>query len=154
MRELVERVRQRLSSRDVFEVLSFAQRNIEYDVLNRLYLTEYITKKWPEIDDSLLGGLSHYWLEYMLMSPEFHFDDLRTILDICSKWVIHDTENRYCLIPKIALAISRNRMVDCNQFSIENPTDLEHCSQAFVVDKILEVLSSTSILPSAMLSEK
>ncbi|XP_065224449.1 uncharacterized protein LOC135848464 [Planococcus citri] len=143
----------RISAADVIEILNFARNNIRYrEALYNVLLPRYM-KDWPQVDESLFCSISFEHLENLLTAAHFSLDDPRQILDICSKWVVHDTGNRYCLIPRIALAISQNRIVDSDEYSVENPADLNNCSQDFVRDKLWEILASTSVLPFAVLSE-
>ncbi|XP_065225522.1 uncharacterized protein LOC135849170 isoform X4 [Planococcus citri] len=137
---------------DVVEVLNFARRNIEFrEALNSVYLAKYMIK-WPNVDNSLFCSISYNCLENLLTSPEFLLDDPLEILDMCSKWVMHDVENRYCLISRIAFAISQNHIVDCDDYPIPSPADFNNCSQDSIKEKLWEILASTSVLPFAVLS--
>ncbi|XP_065224545.1 uncharacterized protein LOC135848545 [Planococcus citri] len=141
------------NSIDMAEVLKFARRNIEYrEALNSVYLAKYMIK-WPHVDISLFCSISYDCLENLLTSLEFFLDDPVEILDMCSKWVMHDVENRYCLIPRIAFAISQNRNADCDDYPISKPADFNNCSQNFIKEKLWETLNSTSVLPFALLSQ-
>ncbi|XP_065225518.1 uncharacterized protein LOC135849170 isoform X2 [Planococcus citri] len=140
------------SSKDVIEVLKFARKNIEHKALDALYLARHMTE-WPRVDDSLFYCISFESLENLLSSPYFFLDDPREILDMCSKWVIHDIENRYEYVPGIAFAISRNFRMVCDNYSFAIPSDFSHCSQDFVKNELWKVLSSTSVLPLAILCD-
>ncbi|XP_065225521.1 uncharacterized protein LOC135849170 isoform X3 [Planococcus citri] len=143
----------KIKSEDVVKVLNFARRNIKCrEALNSVYLAKYMIK-WPNVDSSLFCSISYNCLENLLTSREFFLDDTLEILDMCSKWVMHDVENRYCLIPRIALAISQNRLVDCDDYPISSPPDFNNCSQDFIKEKLWETLTSTSVLPFAVLSK-
>ncbi|XP_065225524.1 uncharacterized protein LOC135849170 isoform X6 [Planococcus citri] len=143
----------RIESEDMVEVLNFARRNIEFrEALNSVYLAKYMIK-WPNVDNSLFCSISYNCLENLLTSIEFFLDDPLEILDMCSKWVMHDVENRYRLIPRVAFAISQNRLVDCDDYPISSPADFNNCSQDFIKEKLWEISTSTSVLPFAVLSK-
>ncbi|XP_065222645.1 uncharacterized protein LOC135847142 [Planococcus citri] len=137
----------RLSSSDIKEVLILSLGDFQYhEVLNTIYLVKY-TMQWPEVDVELFCTVPYDCLENMLMSNDLYFDDPRDLLDICSTWVVHDVENRYRLVPQIALAISRNRRANDDDYCIEIPSNLKRCTQDFVKNKIWEVLCSASVFP-------
>ncbi|XP_065224518.1 uncharacterized protein LOC135848524 [Planococcus citri] len=143
----------KLSSADIKEVLSITLRNVEhYDDLNTMYLVQYMMR-WPQVDTELFSTISYDYLESTLTSDDLYFDDPRDLLDICSTWVVHDVENRYRLVPQIALAISRNRTTDWVDYSIENPSNLKQCTPDFVKNKIWQVLCSASVLPFPLFSK-
>ncbi|XP_065224490.1 uncharacterized protein LOC135848502 isoform X1 [Planococcus citri] len=143
----------KMSSSDVKEILILSLENFQYhEVLNTIYLVQYMMQ-WPEVDVKLFCSVAYECLENMLLSNDLYFNDPHDLLDICSKWVVHDVENRYRLVLRIAFAISRNREANSDDYCIENPSNWKQCTQDFVKNKIWEVLSSTSVLPFAVFSE-
>ncbi|XP_065214327.1 uncharacterized protein LOC135841338 [Planococcus citri] len=108
-----------------------------------------------ELGDTLPVCLTPFdVLEDLLLSldtpSKICFDNPLKIVDVCSKWVIHDPKNRYHLIPQIALAINRNRMIDYNDYKLEAPADLNNCSEQLVRNELWKSLCSSSLVPSTI----
>ncbi|XP_065217793.1 uncharacterized protein LOC135843742 [Planococcus citri] len=100
----------------------------------------------PETSDTLpICLVSFDVLEDLLLSSSHSCDNPHKIVDICSKWVMHDVKNRYHLIPQIALAINRNR----NHYEMDASADLNDYSEQSIRDEIWKILRSTALVPSA-----
>ncbi|XP_065220242.1 uncharacterized protein LOC135845546 isoform X2 [Planococcus citri] len=147
------------------ECVSWMKTNIEEICAKVLIAHESICRSWlkkniteifsklisePATADTLpLCFISFDMLEDLLLSSFHCCNDPHRILDMCSKWVFHDVKNRYHLIPKIALAINRNRITKYHDYKIELPTDSNNCSEKSIRNELRKTLNSTSLIPSA-----
>ncbi|XP_065199759.1 uncharacterized protein LOC135831303 [Planococcus citri] len=137
-----------LTVENIIEVLNFIDGKEKFDNERIVLFCEYITVAWPDINETLFSTISCPMLENILASPFLFSHNIDNLLDICAKWVLHDIKSRYCLIPKIAIDINRNRMVNLDDHKItEVPSDLNNCTQQIIRDKFCEILRSTSLLP-------
>ncbi|XP_065208733.1 uncharacterized protein LOC135837402 [Planococcus citri] len=93
-------------------------------------------------------SISFDTLEDLLESSSTTRNNPNTILEICSKWVMHDVKNRYHLIPQIALAINHNRMIDHDDYKMQD-VDFNTLSEQLIRDKLWNILSSTTLIASA-----
>ncbi|XP_065199758.1 uncharacterized protein LOC135831302 [Planococcus citri] len=137
-----------LTVENIIEVLNFTDGKEKFENERVLFFCGYIDAKWPDINEALFSTISCPMLENILASPFLFSHNIDNILDICAKWVLHDIKSRYCLIPKIAIDINHNRMVNLDDHKIaEVPSDLNNCSQQIIRDKLWEILRSTSLVP-------
>ncbi|XP_065209308.1 uncharacterized protein LOC135837836 [Planococcus citri] len=106
----------------------------------------------PDTDDTLVICLISFdMLEDLLLSSTHCCDNPHQIVDVCSKWIFHDVENRYHRLPQIALEINRNR----NYHKIEASTDLiNYSSEQSIRDEFWKILNSTSVIPSISIEKK
>ncbi|KAL6954086.1 hypothetical protein U1Q18_050469 [Sarracenia purpurea var. burkii] len=139
------------------EIMNFTRGNVRFEDFHKLYFRKVVPATWPEMADnvSLFSSVSFDMLEEILLSetlpsfanpkstPDFCIDDQHKLLDICSKWIIHDLKNRFHLIPRIALAINCNYMVDYDDYKVETPADFINWSQRDVRDELWKILCST-----------
>ncbi|KAL6954084.1 BTB (POZ) domain-containing protein 8 [Sarracenia purpurea var. burkii] len=149
------------------EILNFTCGKVKLENLLKLYFRKFVPLMWPEIGDNvtLFRSVSFNMLEEILLSetlhfytirewtPDFYIDDQHKLLDICTKWIIHDAKNRYHLIPRVALAINCNFMVDYDDYKMETPADFNNCSQQQVRDELWKILCSTTLVPSNIPSQ-
>lgn len=161
-----------ISFEAVLEILDFIHRNenLKFEYVHRLLLCKRILAVWSEIEDvSSFCAISIDTLEDLLISSVLHVipdssslpsdfgvgesDDQHKLLDICSRWIMYDVKNRYELIPRTALALNCNHMLRCVGYKMETVLDWSNCSQQFVRDKLLEMLSSTSLIARETLLE-
>ncbi|XP_065209152.1 uncharacterized protein LOC135837711 isoform X2 [Planococcus citri] len=152
-----------LKMRKLFDrCLRWMQNNIERTCAEVLIIDECISRSWirsnikeifskiltePEIDNtSLIFSISFDMLESLLLSSSHCCDNPHKIVDICSKWIMHDVENRYHLVPQIALAINRNR----NHYETDASTStcLNNCTEESIRDELWKILHSTVLVPS------
>ncbi|XP_065208753.1 uncharacterized protein LOC135837417 [Planococcus citri] len=99
-------------------------------------------------DELSIYSISFDTLEDLLLSSSVCCRNAHQLLEICSKWVMHDVKNRYHLIPQIALAINRNRMIDHDDHKMQD-VDFNNLSEQSIRDKLWNILSSTSLISSA-----
>ncbi|XP_065209157.1 uncharacterized protein LOC135837714 isoform X2 [Planococcus citri] len=141
--------------------LSWIRRNIEQFCAEVLMIDECISTSLIEdnikkifskiLIESEMGNtlpicsVSFDMLEDLLLSSSHCCDNPHKIVDICTKWVMHDVENRYPLLPQIALAINRSR----NFYEIDVSADLNNCSEELIRDEIWKSLRCTALVPSA-----
>ncbi|XP_065220240.1 uncharacterized protein LOC135845546 isoform X1 [Planococcus citri] len=148
------------------ECLSWTKtkKNIEEICAKVLIADECIRRSWvqkniaeifsklisePATADTLpLCYISFDMLEDLLLSSFHCCNDPHKILDMCSKWVLHDVKNRYHLILKIALAINRNRITKYQEYKIKLPTDSNNCSEESIRNELWKTLNSTTLIPS------
>ncbi|KAL6954085.1 hypothetical protein U1Q18_050468 [Sarracenia purpurea var. burkii] len=144
------------------EIFNFTCGNVNFEKFHKLYFRKVVPLTWPVMGDnvSLFRSVSFDMLEEILLSEtlpsfasprsahKFCIDDQYKMLDICSKWIIHDVKNRYHLIPRIALAINCNYIVDYDDYKVETPANFNNCSEQDVRDELLKILNSTSLVLS------
>ncbi|XP_065199760.1 uncharacterized protein LOC135831305 isoform X1 [Planococcus citri] len=149
MKWITENVKSKsLTVENIVEVLNFIDGKENFENERVLFLCEYIAVAWPDVNEALFSTISWPMLENMLASPYLFLHNIDYLLDICARWVLHDIKSRYCLIPKIAIDINHNCMVNLDDHKIaEVPSDLNNCTQQIIRDKLWEVLCSTSLVP-------
>ncbi|XP_065209309.1 uncharacterized protein LOC135837837 [Planococcus citri] len=147
--------------------VSWMEKHIEDVCANILIIDECISTSWivynieeivsrfltiPDTDDTLpICSFTFDMLEYLLMSSTYSCDNPHQIVDACSKWIFHDVENRYHLIPQIALAINRNLHYN----KIEASTDLISCSsEQLIRDELWKISRCSSLIPSVSIEKK
>ncbi|XP_065209160.1 uncharacterized protein LOC135837717 [Planococcus citri] len=151
-----------LKMKNLFDrCLRWMQNNIEQICTEVLIIDECFSTSWirenikeisskvlieSEISDtSPICSFSFDLLEDLLFSSSDCCGNPHKIVDICSKWVMHDVINRYHLVPQIALAINHNR----NYYEMEASTDLNNCTEELIRDELWKILHSTVLVPSA-----
>ncbi|XP_065205655.1 uncharacterized protein LOC135835364 [Planococcus citri] len=105
-----------------------------------------IEEMCSSIDSFPIRFISFDMLEDLLISSSHFCDNPHRIKKVCTKWVFHDVKNRYHLIPRIALAINRNRTTS---YKMEVPTDLNDCTERMIRYELWKTLKSTSLIPVA-----
>ncbi|XP_065199754.1 uncharacterized protein LOC135831299 [Planococcus citri] len=132
----------------ITKLLDFTRGKEKFDREHELLFCERMVATWPNIDESQFCTISYTMLQNLLTLPNFFPKNPSEILDVCAKWIVHDVENRYRLIPRIAFGINRNCTVNPDDNKItETLQDLDNCSQQSIKDKLWETLSSTSLVP-------
>ncbi|XP_065209159.1 uncharacterized protein LOC135837716 [Planococcus citri] len=84
-------------------------------------------------------------LEDLISSSSHCCDNPHKVVDVCSKWVLHDVKNRYHLLPQIAIAINHNR----HYYEMDVSEDLNNCSEESIRDELWKILRSTALVLSA-----
>ncbi|XP_065208210.1 uncharacterized protein LOC135837017 [Planococcus citri] len=145
--------------------ISWIKENIEEICSKVLIIDECICRSWieenveeicsevlikPEMINTFpICSISFDMLENLLLSSPVCCDNPQKIVEICAKWVMHDVKNRYHLIPQIAVDINHNRMVEYDDYKIEEIADLHNLTEQHIRVKLWNTLSSTSLVPPA-----
>ncbi|XP_065216889.1 uncharacterized protein LOC135843071 [Planococcus citri] len=152
--EYIQRAKRRLSA-SFMELVDFC---CGKNRLKKIYTTlcDYLVDSWPEaVDMPSFGSISYETLESILNFGDLEIDQEREILKFCSRWIVHDVNNRFKLIPRIASAINRNYMTiyDCDKMEIAADSRMDY-SESYVRFKLKEILIATSLVPLSVTAKK
>ncbi|XP_065208209.1 uncharacterized protein LOC135837016 [Planococcus citri] len=139
MKENIEEVCSKVLIIDECICRSWIKENIK-EICSQILIKPEIINKFP------ICSISFDMLEDLLLSSRVCCDDPQKIVEICSKWVMHDVKNRYPLIPQIAVAINRNPTIEYDDYKVEGHVDLNNFSEQLIRDKLWNTLSSIPLV--------
>ncbi|XP_065208212.1 uncharacterized protein LOC135837018 [Planococcus citri] len=122
MKENIEEVCSKVLIIDECISRSWIKENIE-EICSEILIKPEIINKFP------ICSISFDMLKNLLLWSPVCCDNPQEIVEICSKWVMHDVKNRYHLIPQIAVAVNHNRMIEYDDYKMEGLVDLNNFSE-------------------------
>ncbi|XP_065216026.1 uncharacterized protein LOC135842474 [Planococcus citri] len=132
----------------IFDLFHFLYENERTSDLYTL-LVHRILGMFPEFVDCNFNNISLEILEEIVALPELEMNSADEVVDLCSKWIFHDMEQRYSQVYEIAAAINRNFAFDVKRPKLEKPdseNSVEH-SLKYVKEFLIKCLSSSTLVP-------